>query len=98
MTRLLNWWLKGARLGCDWVKKGREKDESVEHFDQLLERLRSIVERIEHGGLSLEESLRLFEEGIGVSRRLFEILDRSEGRVEELMATMEKTPFTRGEE
>jgi exodeoxyribonuclease VII small subunit len=80
------------------VKKGREKEEGAEHFDQLLERLRSIVEKIEQGGLSLEESLKLFEEGIGLSRRLFEILNRSEGRVEELLATMEKIPFTHAEE
>lgn len=80
------------------VKKARDKEEAPENFDQDLEKLRSIVEKIEHGGLSLDESLSLFEEGIGLSRRLFEILNRSEGRVEELLATMERIPFDRAGE
>ncbi len=77
------------------VKKAGKKDEAPENFDKDLEKLRNIVEKIEHGGLTLDESLVLFEEGIGLSRRLFEILNRSEGRVEELLATMEKVPFDR---
>jgi exodeoxyribonuclease VII small subunit len=80
------------------VKKAKEKEPGPEHFDQHLERLKTIVEKIEHGGLSLDESLKLFEEGIGLSRRLFEILNRAEGKVEELLAAMEKIPFDRGGE
>lgn len=80
------------------MKRAREKEEGTENFDQQLEKLRAIVERMEHGGLSLDESLKLFEEGIGLSRRLFDILNRSEGKVEELLATMERVPFSRGEE
>lgn len=82
----------------DMTKKPAEKVEGPEHFDKNLERLRFIVDKMEHGGLSLEESLKLFEEGIGLSRRLFDILNRSEGRVEELLGTMERLPFERGEE
>lgn len=80
------------------MKKVDKKDDPAEHFDEQLEKLRGIVEKMEHGGLGLNESLKLFEEGIGLSRQLFDTLNRSEGRVEELLATMEKTPFTRGEE
>ncbi len=80
------------------MKKVEKKEDSAEHFDEQLEKLRSIVEKMEHGGLGLDESLKLFEEGIGLSRRLFDTLNRSEGRVEELLATMERTPFTKGEE
>ena len=80
------------------MKKPRETEEGTEHFDQQLEKLRSIVDKMEHGGLSLEESLKLFEEGIGLSRSLFGTLNRAEGKVEELLATMERVPFTRGEE
>ena len=76
------------------MKKAREKEEGAEHFDQQLEKLRSIVDKMEHGGLSLEESLKLFEEGIGLSSSLFEILSRAEGKVEELLATMERVPFS----
>jgi exodeoxyribonuclease VII small subunit len=80
------------------VKKPKETEEGPEHFDEQLDKLRSIVEKMEHGGLSLHESLTLFEEGISLSRRLFDILNYSEGRVEELLQTMERVPFSRKEE
>jgi exodeoxyribonuclease VII small subunit len=80
------------------MKKPRDIEESPEHFDTQLEQLRALVERMEHGGLSLDESLKLFEEGIGLSRNLFKLLNQAEGKVEELLATMERVPFSRGEE
>jgi len=80
------------------MKKGKEREDGPEHFDQYMERLRSIVDKMEHGGLTLDASLKLFEEGIDVSRRLFAILNRSEGRVEELLGTMERIPFEKREE
>ena len=39
-------------------------------FEATLERLHHIVERLEGGELDLEESLRLFEEGVRLSRAL----------------------------
>jgi len=80
------------------MKKAKETINQSSGFDEQLEKLRSVVEKMEHGGLSLDESLKLFEEGISLSKRLLEILNRSEGRVEELLATMERVPFSRGEE
>lgn len=80
------------------MKKAKEIKDESSGFDEQLEKLKSIVEKMEHGGLSLDESLRLFEQGIGLSKRLLDILNRSEGRVEELLATMERVPFSRGEE
>ncbi len=80
------------------MKKSKEQQENTENFDQQLDQLRSIVEQLEHGGLTLDESLRLFEEGIGLSRKCMEMLNHSEGKVEELLATMERIPFSRAEE
>jgi len=80
------------------MKKPRDREESPVQFDAQLEQLRALVEKMEHGGLSLDESLRLFEEGIGLSRNLFQLLNQAEGKVEELLATMERVPFSRGEE
>ena len=76
------------------AKKATEKEEGPEKFEQNLEKLRSIVEKLEQGDQSLDQSLKLFEEGVGLTRKLFEILNRSEARVEELLSTMEKIPFT----
>ncbi len=74
-----------------------ETDDSLskERFDTHLEKLRTIVEKMEQGGAGLEESLKLFEEGIQVSRRLFSILNDVEGKVEQLLGTMEKIPINR---
>ncbi len=78
-------------------KKASRREEGPELFDQHLEKLRSIVDKMEQGGLTLDESLKLFEEGISLTQRLFDILNRTEGRVEELLATMERVAFSRGE-
>jgi exodeoxyribonuclease VII small subunit len=80
------------------AKKPGEKEEGPEIFDEEMAKLRSIVERMEQGDLSLDESLKLFEQGIGLARRLFQILDRAEGRVEELLESMERVPFGKVEE
>jgi exodeoxyribonuclease VII small subunit len=57
----------------------------TEGFDQVLERLRGVVERLEHGNLSLEDSLKTFEEGIALARRGHTLLDAAEKRVELLV-------------
>jgi exodeoxyribonuclease VII small subunit len=70
-------------------------------FDQVLERLRLVVERLEAGSLSLEDSLRAFEEGVGLSRRGAAILDAAERRVEILTRGTDGgeriVPFSPGE-
>ncbi len=54
-------------------------------FDQVLARLRSVVERLESGSLSLEQSLAAFEEGVRLSRAGAQVLDAAERRVEMLL-------------
>ena len=51
-------------------------------FDAVLERLRATVEKLEQGNLTLEESLRTFEEGVVLARRGHALLDSAEKRVE----------------
>jgi exodeoxyribonuclease VII small subunit len=55
-------------------------------FEDALKRLTAIVERLESGDLSLEQSLSLFEEGTRLSRASQAKLDAAEKRVEELLA------------
>ena len=50
-------------------------------FEQALERLDSTVQALESGGLSLEESTRLYEEGIGLARICSEALASAELRI-----------------
>jgi exodeoxyribonuclease VII small subunit len=69
-------------------------------FDQVLAQLRSIVERLEGGNLSLEQSLAAFEEGVRLSRTGARILDAAEQRVEILLrdeaGTERAVPFGSG--
>ena len=54
-------------------------------FEQQLKGLEGIVERLERGDLPLEESLVLFEEGVGLSEACKKELDAAEGRVQVLL-------------
>lgn len=54
-------------------------------FDQVLDRLRQIVTRLEQGNLPLEQALQAFEEGVQLSRAGSAILDAAELRVEALV-------------
>ena len=61
-------------------------DEGVS-FEDALERLETIVEELEGGALTLEQSLARYEEGIRLSRRLTQTLDHAEKRIERLTET-----------
>lgn len=63
-------------------------------FDDILARLRVLVEQLEGGSLSLEDGLRSFEEGMDLCRRGAEVLDKAEKRVEVLLSTAGGTPRT----
>jgi exodeoxyribonuclease VII small subunit len=67
-------------------------------FEAAIKRLTEIVQTLERGDLPLEESLRLFEEGVKLSRVSQARLDSAEKRVEQLLAVDEQgrartTPF-----
>jgi exodeoxyribonuclease VII small subunit len=63
-----------------------------ERFDEILTRLRGVVEKLEGGNLSLEDSLKFFEEGIGLCRRGATILDSAERKVEVLLGGTANAP------
>ena len=54
-------------------------------FEDVLKELEGIVQRLESGSLSLEDSLGAFEKGIGLIRRLTGTLNDVERRVEVLL-------------
>jgi len=71
-------------------------DEERLSFEQASERLAAIVGQLESGELPLEDSLKLFEEGVRVARSAQDQLDRAEKRVEELVSVDENgEPRTR---
>lgn len=57
-----------------------------EGYDAVLAKLRKVVERLEAGSLSLEESLTVYEQGVGLVQRGHHLLEGAEKRVELLVA------------
>jgi exodeoxyribonuclease VII small subunit len=54
-------------------------------FEKQLNALESIVERLENGDLTLEDSVRLFEEGVKLSDACKKELEAAEGKIEILI-------------
>jgi len=54
-------------------------------FEDCLARLEQIVGALEAGNLPLEESLKVFEEGIALARHCSRYLDDAERRIEMLV-------------
>jgi len=61
------------------------RPEAAPRFEDALKELEDVVARLEKGELSLEESLRLYERGIGLARHCHAKLEEAEGKIELLM-------------
>ena len=63
------------------------KPDKAEHpsFEKALAELEQIVDKLEKGGPSLNDSLTLFEKGVKLARFLREELDQAEKKVEVLL-------------
>ena len=55
------------------------------NFEKALDELESIVEGLESGDLSLEDSLKSFEKGIKLARKCQEQLSKAELQVQKLI-------------
>ena len=53
-------------------------------FEECLARLEQIVAALEGGNLPLEESLKVFEEGVALARKCGRYLEEAERRIEVL--------------
>ena len=51
-------------------------------FEEQMMELESVVERLEHGDLPLEESVRLFEQGMRLTAACRKELDVADGRLQ----------------
>ena len=54
-------------------------------FEEALARLETIVAELERGELTLEDSMRIFEEGIKLSKTCLKMLEDAERKVEILV-------------
>jgi exodeoxyribonuclease VII small subunit len=68
-----------------------------ERFEDALNKLEKVVSKLEERDIPLEESLKLFEEGIRLSRLCHQKLDEAEKKVEILLkgkeGILEPQPF-----
>jgi exodeoxyribonuclease VII small subunit len=71
-------------------------------FEDAFQKLEAIVKKLEEGNLTLEESLKAFEEGVRLSRFCSKKLDEAEKKVEILLkdntGRLAAKPFTMEEE
>jgi exodeoxyribonuclease VII small subunit len=55
-------------------------------FEETLEALEAVVEHLERGRLTMDESIAWYEAGLGLSRRCSELLEQAELRISRLDA------------
>ena len=75
-------------------------DETL-NFENAMAELETLVEDMESGELSLEESLQRYEQGIALSRRCKQVLDHAELRLrvlDEKMAEDAEAPAGAGDD
>jgi len=63
-----------------------------EPFEELYRRLEETVEKLEKGGLSLEQSIALYEQGMELAKRCQTILDSAEQRITKLRESFAQAP------
>jgi len=75
-------------------------DELEMKFEEALHKLEAVVQRLESGELPLEESLRLFEEGVHLTKVCTRRLEEAERRITLLLKNergeIVETPFDEG--
>lgn len=67
-------------FGLD-AKKGLMAAKTTKNFEKSLSELEGIVEKMENGDLSLEESMKQFEKGVELTRICQTALDQAEQKV-----------------
>ncbi|HRD69266.1 MAG: exodeoxyribonuclease VII small subunit [Legionella sp.] len=67
------------------------------HFEQSVAELEAIVRQLEKGELTLEESLKQFEKGIGLARTCQDVLNQAEQKIETLTGLSSNTEFNSDE-
>jgi len=65
------------------TKKGEPPKKA--DFERSLQRLEEVVKRLESANLPLDDAMKLFEEGVELTRECQKQLEQAEGRVEILL-------------
>ncbi len=77
-----------------------KKDRREKKFEDAIEELDKIVEQLESGDLSLQDSLAVFEEGVGLvkycNKKLTEVEKKIELLVKDKEGRLQLEPLTEG--
>lgn len=68
-----------------------KKEKASEGFEALYQRLDETVQKLENGGLTLEESVAMYEEGMKLAKRCQELLQEAELKVTRLQESFEES-------
>lgn len=75
-----------------------KKQESSVTFEQTLRRLEEIVTKLENGSVPLDECLKMYEEGVALSKACIEKLTQAELRLKTLSKDLSGNFHLREEE
>jgi len=70
--------------------KKTNKETEAESFENRLNQLKDIVDKMNSGSLSLDESLNYFENGIGLYKTCRKELDTAELRIKKIVQNKDK--------
>jgi len=66
-----------------------EKKPEEMTFEESLNKLNELVDKLENSGLDLDENIRIYEQAVALRDRCRAILEESERKVQKLMETAE---------
>jgi exodeoxyribonuclease VII small subunit len=82
---------RGAGVGGPGGAAGTGREPS---FESMMDRLDALVRKLEEGNLSLEESIRSFEEGMALVKQCTAVLQEAEQRIQKLTRDAGGKPAT----
>ncbi|MBU5482938.1 exodeoxyribonuclease VII small subunit [Clostridium sp. MSJ-11] len=62
----------------------------LESYESLLEKLETIVDSMDKEELSLDDSMKKYEEGVNICNKLYKVLNEAEGKIRILTENGEK--------
>ena len=60
------------------------------NFDEYSQRLQEIIKKLEKNEVSIEEGTKLYEEGVTIAKKCYEILQENKGKVTILKDELDK--------
>ncbi|MCH2523629.1 MAG: exodeoxyribonuclease VII small subunit [Dehalococcoidia bacterium] len=63
--------------------QNNDKD-STESFEDLMQQLETITKKLEQGGVDLDTSIALYEQGMTIAKLCQELLNKAENKIQDL--------------